>query len=525
MYSATWDLVGMTLEKSVPAVAVASQQIWDRAPKEIWAYLFILGGIYLLYILRNYIRCVSFVRTLDGPLTVPILGNMNVVLENALLQKMSHEAQNYGRIFRVWVSWLPYVVFTEPEDIQAILGSARHTEKIFIYKLLDNFLGKGLITRDVESWRFHRKILQPAFHVHVLERFTTSFGECSEHLVRKFVAADGRDVNITSFINDSVYDILNETVLGITPESRRSNQNVDDEMPFRKGQVMITHRLVRPWLLIDWIYRLTKAGKQEEKQRRELFKACFKMIKERRKLREKSSSEESAGLRKVSLLEYMLEINERNPCFDEEAIVEECCTFMLAGQDSVGTATAMTLFLLANHAEWQEKCAEELEEIFRGDDRSPTMKDLREMRCVEMCVREALRLYPSVPIFARCLREDVKIGKHVIPTGCGVFFMPYSTHRLPHHFPDPHAFKPERFSPENSENRHPYAYLPFSAGPRNCIGYKFAMLEMKSMISGILRSCKLHPVPGKTEVRPMFRMTVRARGGLWVKVVARDKLK
>lgn len=112
----------------------------------------------------------------------------------------------------------------------------------------------------------------------------------------------------------------------------------------------------------------------------------------------------------MSLLEYMVEINEKNPCFSDEDIVEECCTFMLAGQDSVGTATAMTIFLLANHPEWQDKCIEELDEIFNGDSRLPTISDLKEMRCLEMCIKESLRLYPSVPIIARTLGEDVKIG-------------------------------------------------------------------------------------------------------------------
>lgn len=140
----------------------------------------------------------------------------------------------------------------------------------------------------------------------------------------------------------------------------------------------------------------------------------------------------------------------------------------------------------------------------------------------------------------------------MIPAGCSVLISPYSTHRLPHHFPEPEAFKPERFNSENSEKRHPYAYIPFSAGPRNCIGKdtlscqkflyfsyrdkllfiicyissgnKFAMLEMKSMISAILRRCRLESIPGKEEVRPKFRMTIRAQGGLWVKVVARDQI-
>lgn len=96
------------------------------------------------------------------------------------------------------------------------------------------------------------------------------------------------------------------------------------------------------------------------------------------------------------LLDYMLEISANNPHFTDDDIVNEACTFMLAGQDSVGAATAFCLFLLAQHPEYQQKCMDELYEIFEDDDRQPTMKDIREMRFLEQCIKETLRLYPYV---------------------------------------------------------------------------------------------------------------------------------
>ncbi|XP_026671977.1 probable cytochrome P450 4aa1 isoform X2 [Ceratina calcarata] len=499
---------------------------WEQAPGGAWVYFVILAILYVVYILKSYIRSVILISRLNGPKTVPIIGNVNCALQENFLYRLANENQLYGRVIRIWLTVVPYAMFLEPEDIQAVLSSTKHTRKVFLYKLLDNFLGKGLITRDAKTWRVHRKFLQPAFHLHILEKFTSTFAECADHLMNEFLEKNDQQINITTFINDAVYDILRETVLGINRMNGSSGEDTEDDLPFRKGQIMLLYRMVRPWLLIEWIYRLTKHGRQEEQQRKDLFDTCFRMMKEKRdQLRNKDPAldEKAARKKKISLLEYMVEVNEKNPCFTDEDIVEECCTFMLAGQDSVGTATAMTLFLLANHPEWQSKCIEEVDRIFDGDLRLPTINDLKEMRCLEMCIKESLRLYPSVPMIARILGEDVKIGKNVIPAGCSVLISPYSTHRLPHHFPDPEAFKPDRFSPENSEKRHPYAYIPFSAGPRNCIGYKFAMLEMKSMISAILRRCRLQAVPGKEEVRPKFRMTIRAQGGLWVKVIARDQ--
>lgn len=162
------------------------------------------------------------------------------------------------------------------------------------------------------------------------------------------------------------------------------------------------YRLTHPWLLFNQIYRLTQAGKQEQQQSQDLNEACRKMIEVA-----KTSN------RRDSILGYMLDLKERNPgLLTDDDIINECCTFMLAGQDSVGTATAMTLFLLANHPRWMERCVDEINELFESDpDRPPTYQDLKAMRNLEMCIKEALRLYPSVPLFARNLGEDIKVGK------------------------------------------------------------------------------------------------------------------
>lgn len=223
------------------------------------------------------------------------------------------------------------------------------------------------------------------------------------------------------------------------------------------------------------------------------------------------------------LLDYMLDISKNNPIFTDSDIVNEACTFMLAGQDSVGAATAFCLFLLAQNANCQQKCYNEIMDIFDDDNRSPTMKDLREMRYLEQCIKETLRLYPSVPLIARQLTEDIRVNKYTIPSGSNILIFPYATHRLPEFYPDPERFDPERFSPEQSAKRHPYAFIPFSAGPRNCIGYKFAFVEMKTVISTVLRKYELLPVAGKTTIEPVFRITVRASGGLWIQLKPRHE--
>lgn len=167
------------------------------------------------------------------------------------------------------------------------------------------------------------------------------------------------------------------------------------------------------------------------------------------------------------ILDHMLEIAENNPRFTDADIINEASTFMLAGQDSVGAATAFCLALLTQHPECQQKCVDELNEIFKDDDRTPTMKDINGMRYLKQCIKETLRLYPSVPIYARRIAEDITCGDYTIPSGSNVVISPYATHHCASIYANPDRFDPDRFSPEQCEKRHPYAFIPFSMGPRN----------------------------------------------------------
>nr|CAD7194208.1 unnamed protein product [Timema douglasi] len=142
---------------------------------------------------------------------------------------------------------------------------------------------------------------------------------------------------------------------------------------------------------------------------------------------------------------------------------------------------------------FEDKVVKELESIFGDSDRDANYRDIQEMKYLEMVIKEILRLFPSVLAFVRNLREDVELDEYTLPKGANITIGAFALHRDPEYFPDPEKFDPERFSPENSQGRHPYQYVPFSAGSRNCIGQRFAMLEMKSTISKVLRTFKLLP--------------------------------
>jgi cytochrome P450 len=196
---------------------------------------------------------------------------------------------------------------------------------------------------------------------------------------------------------------------------------------------------------------------------------------------------------------------------------DEVMTIMLAGHETSATALTWTLYLLGTHPEAERAVQAELERVLGGG--QPSVEDLPRLRETRAAAEEAMRLYPPIYAFDRRAIGPDTVGGYDLPAGASVSLCPYVTHRLPEFWERPDEFRPERFAADRT-NRHEFAYLPFAAGPRGCIGEGFAMSEIVLVLATVLQRYRLRPAPGLV-VEPAPLITLRPRYGLTMVAEAR----
>ncbi|GFR13953.1 cytochrome P450 4c3, partial [Trichonephila clavata] len=227
--------------------------------------------------------------------------------------------------------------------------------------------------------------------------------------------------------------------------------------------------------------------------------------------------------RKLALMDLLLEEHFKHNSISEEGIREEVDTFTFEGHDTTSVGISWSLWLVGLHPWVQDRIHAELDDIFGDDERNITMEDLKNMKYLECVIKESLRLYPSVPAFGRMIRNDIKIENYIVPKGSICLVHTFLLHRDPEFFPNPEKFDPDRFTQDNSVGRNPFAYVPFSAGPRNCIGQRFALMEMKTVLSSILRSYKVRSLDPRDRVLLLDELVLRPAKGLRVQVRKRNQ--
>lgn len=197
---------------------------------------------------------------------------------------------------------------------------------------------------------------------------------------------------------------------------------------------------------------------------------------------------------RLAFLDLMLESTYCGANISEAEIKEEVDTIMFEGHDTTAAGSSFALCLLACHPDIQERVFIEQKEIFGDSTRTATFADTLRMNYLERVIFEVLRLYPPVPIIAREVEENVRLVSQplTIPAGSTVVIAPFKIHRRADIYDNPLVFNPDNFLPENTQSRHYYGFMPFSAGPRSCVGRKYAILKVKILLSTILRNFKVH---------------------------------
>ncbi|XP_077266484.1 cytochrome P450 4C1-like isoform X2 [Temnothorax americanus] len=373
------------------------------------------------------------------------------------------------------------------------------------YDKLRPWLANGLLTSTGKQWFHDRKLIGPTFHFSILDQFAVVLSEKAEILIkcleREIEKDSGKAVDVFPFIVNVALDVICETAMGVNIRAQETVTKYHSTVD--KASTSIINRLLTPWYWPDWLYYSLPVGK-EFKSTIDILHDFTKGVINKKKAERQSQNgytdnednELNIGNRKrKAFLDLLLDQNAKDdtPLTDDE-LRAQVDTFMFEGHDTTAVAMTWTLFLLGDNLEHQEKVHEELDEIFGDSDTPASVKELSQLKYLERVIKETLRLFPSVPLITRKLTEDVKLDNYTLPKGISVTLAILFAHRNPKVWPDPMKFDPDRFLPENSKHRNPYAYVPFSAGPRNCIGQRFALLEEKIMLAAILRKWRVKSV-------------------------------
>ncbi|XP_007126519.1 cytochrome P450 4V2 [Physeter macrocephalus] len=472
------------------------------------------------------------VPTLDG--AYPFLGHALMLKPDArdFFQQMIQYTEEYRHLplLKLWLGPVPLVFLYNAENVEVILTSSKHIDKSYMYKFLEPWLGLGLLTSTGNKWRSRRKMLTPTFHFTILEDFLDVMNEQANILVNKLEKYVNQEAfNCFFYITLCALDIICETAMGKNIGAQSNDDSEYVQAVYRMSD-SIHQRMKMPWLWLDLLFFIFKDGWEHKRSLKILHNFTKNVITERAnemKRHEEGRSNDKDfpphNNKRRGFLDLLLNVtDDQGNKLSYEEIREEVDTFMFEGHDTTAAAINLSLYLLGSYPEVQQKVDNELEEVFGRSDRPPTLDDLKKLKYLECVVKESLRLFPSVPFFARNLNEDCEVAGYKIVKGSQVIIIPYALHRDPRYFPNPEEFKPERFFPENSKGRHSYAYVPFSAGPRNCIGQKFAMMEEKTILSCILRHFWVESNQKREELGLAGELILRPSNGIWIKLKRRN---
>ena len=375
-----------------------------------------------------------------------------------------------------------------------------------VRRALGPALGQGLLTADGAHWKWQRQSVAGAFRHDKLLELQPTMIAAAERARDRWLEMGKGAVDVGHEMMRTTFDIIVETMMsgGHGIDVGAVEKGISDFLK-PTGWSFALGLLHAP----EWI---PYPGRGKAEAAVEFLRSSlFSVIEERRK-----SPDDRHDL--VNML-LSASDPESGRTMSEAEIVDNLMTFITAGHETTALGLAWTFDLLSRHPEVESMVLNEIDAVTEG--RPVTSDDVSRLVYTRQVFSEAMRLYPPAPIITRTVLKDFQLGEYLIPEGTVLIVPIYAVHHHAALWSDPELFDPDRFSPENSRARHRYAYMPFGAGPRVCIGNAFAVMEAVAILAVLLQKMRLAAIETHPR-KPVMKVTLRPNKALKMKLVARQ---
>ncbi|XP_041763554.1 cytochrome P450 4C1-like [Anopheles merus] len=471
----------------------------------VLVFIGVFALVYYVNFRRTRKRLYELAERIPGPFDYPLIGSILLTIGKSPLELVTHLMELMHHLpspMRAWLGPFLLVVVDRPEMVQDVLSSPDCVQKPFMYDFFR--LSKGLFGAPADQWRRHRKLLNASFSPAALKSFVPTLNAKADQFTRELAGqVSGECFDVHRLLARYTLVTISSTTLGadLSVEKRE----VLEEYTSNAIQMFTNcfERIYKAWLHPDCVYRMTAAFREEEVRFKSFKQMSRKIITMRQALlsetkptkaeyQQDSDPEENQELPKAKIFIERLEEIAHDPAngIDEDGFQQHIDTMMFGGNDTSAQALSNTLLTLGMYPDWQEKVYQEIMDVVPHGPVS--YEDLTKLTLLEMFLKETMRLLPITGLIARTPMKEVQAQDVTLPVGCFVLIPFLKMHRDKTIWgPDAETFNPDNFLPERCAQRHPYAFIPFSQGPRNCIGMKYGWLSMKILLCHVVRQYRI----------------------------------
>ncbi|NWS73261.1 CP3A9 protein, partial [Crotophaga sulcirostris] len=445
---------------------------------------------------------------IPGPRPLPFLGTC-IEYRKGFLDFDDECFQKYGKVWGIYDGRQPVIGVMDPQIIKTVLvkecystfTNRRHVDIVGV-------LNNAVSLAEDEQWKRIRTVLSPVFTSGKLKEMLPIMKHYGKILVKNIQKRTEKNniLSVKDVFGSYSMDVVTSTSFGVNIDSMNNPKD-----PFvREMQKFVNINFIGPLAILTFVFPFITpllAKMNVSFFPNDVVDFFMRSITKIKQDREKDSKKG-----RVDFLQLMIEAqnstgegsndaNHSSKSLTDIEILSQAFIFIFAGYETTSTTLCYLAYEMALHPDVQQKLLAEVDTVFPN--KAPlTYEALMKMEYLDMAVNEILRLFPIGGRIERTCKKDVEINGVTIPKGTIVMIPPYTLHRNPEFWPNPEEFRPERFSKENKEAIDPYTYLPFGAGPRNCIGMRFALLTLKAAAVVLLQhftfqTCKETEIPLK----------------------------